>query len=155
MFNEQMQRLVDKYRKAGNKWPATAKDMAVWMVREKHWEPPRDTVIARCAEDIAKALREEYYTDAQGRRVRTKHAARLRGGQQQMVMWDDIRTGARRHMEISFNQRREQVVGDCCQLKTDADSYNENGNPGPPVQLLLDFTNDVAEREAIRRRKSA
>jgi len=151
-FNEKMQNLVAQYKKEGNKWPATSKEMAVWMIDNNHWEPTREAVVARCAEDISNALRDEYYTDPQGRRVRTKHAARLGTGARQMVMWDDMRTGTRRHMEIALSQRRDQIVGDCCQLKNDADSYNDNHNPGPPIQPLLDFTLDVAEREAAKRR---
>ena len=41
--------------------------------------------------------------------------------------------------------RRRQIVGDCRQLKTDVDSFNENRIPDAPIQLVLDFTADVAE----------
>jgi hypothetical protein len=52
-------------------------------------------------------------------------------------------------MEIAFQQRRNQIVGDCVQLKRDVDSYNENRLPPQPIQLVLDFTDDVAEREIM------
>lgn len=59
-------------------------------------------------------------------------------------------------MNIALKQRREQVVGDCSQLKKDVDSYNENWNrSGKPVTLVLDFTNDVAEREAVEEMDTA
>jgi len=51
-------------------------------------------------------------------------------------------------MAIAFQQRRQQIVGDCRQLKTDVDSYNENRNDGVPINLVLDFTQDVEELEA-------
>jgi hypothetical protein len=40
------------------------------------------------------------------------------------------------------------------------DSYNENKNTGRPIQMILDFTQDVAEMEAMetldrRRRPNA
>ena len=94
-------------------------------------------------------MREKYYTDAQGREVRTKHAARTTRDGIQMMLWDDIRTADAAHMHIAFQQRRQQIVGDCKQLKTDVDSYNENRSPVEPIQLILNFTADVAEVEAL------
>jgi hypothetical protein len=52
-------------------------------------------------------------------------------------------------MEVAFQQRRQQVVGDCRQLKADVDSYNQNYNIGEAIQLVLDFTLDVEELEAL------
>lgn len=48
-------------------------------------------------------------------------------------------------MHISFQGRRQQIVGDCKQLKTDVDSYNQNGNDGKPIQMIFDFTLDLEE----------
>ena len=51
-------------------------------------------------------------------------------------------------MERAFAQRREQVIGDLVQLKTDVDVYNDlNTGQRPKIQLVLDFADDVAERE--------
>ncbi len=52
-------------------------------------------------------------------------------------------------MEIAFQQRRQQIVGDCRQLKTDVDSFNDNGEPGPTIQMVFDFSEDLAELEAM------
>lgn len=48
-------------------------------------------------------------------------------------------------MERAFQLRRRQIVGDCKQLKTDVDSFNDNHPAEKPIQLLLDFADDVAE----------
>lgn len=149
-YHEKLQTLVGQYRKTGNKWPATTKEIAAWLIERQLWEPSRGIVLSRCAEEISRALRDEYITDPQGRRVRAKHAARLSKGPRQEVLWDDYRIATRKHMKISFNQRREQIVGDCRQLKTDVDSYNDNANEGAPIQLVLDFTLDVEEIEALQ-----
>jgi hypothetical protein len=53
-------------------------------------------------------------------------------------------------MEPSFQQRRQGIVGDCRQLKTDVESYNDNQNKGELIQLILDFTDDMAEYEALK-----
>jgi hypothetical protein len=149
-YNEQMQKIVEEYRKAGNAWPSTAHDMASWAVRTGRWSPPRELAIDRCADDIAKAMREEYFTDRQCRRVRAKHAARRELNGEQQTFWADLRTAPREHMEIAFAQRRQQVVADCAQLKRDVDCYNENfGKGAEPIQMVFDFTMDLAELEAV------
>jgi hypothetical protein len=60
-------------------------------------------------------------------------------------------------MERAFAQRREQIIGDCLQLKTDVDVYNDkNAGKVPQIQLVLNFEDDVAERrqsEIIGQRK--
>ncbi len=53
-------------------------------------------------------------------------------------------------MEKAFAQRREQIVGDNVGLKIDIDVYNEMiKGKYPPIQLVLDYTEDVAEREQL------
>ena len=48
------------------------------------------------------------------------------------------------HFQKSFAQRRQQIVGDCLQLKTDVDVYNDKVRAAP-IQIPLDFTLDVEE----------
>lgn len=48
-------------------------------------------------------------------------------------------------MERAFKGRRNQIVGDCVQLGTDVDSYNENVCLDDPIPMLWDFTDDVTE----------
>lgn len=144
-YAQQMQTIVSKYQKAGNEWPATARQIAAWAVRNKLWEPHIERVVSQCSEDLARAMREEYIKDAQGRTIRAKHAARLKKDGEQQVLWADIRTAPREHMEIAFQQRRGQIVGDCWQLKRDVDSYNQNQNCGEPIQIVFDFNDDLAE----------
>lgn len=146
-----MQGIVREYREAGNRWPASVKEMAAWAIEANRWKVHRSTEIEACARDLARALREEYYTDHQGRRVRLKHPVNVRRNGTQTVLWDDIRTAPRSHIDLAFQQRRAQIIGDCRQLKTDVDSYNDAHADEPPIQLVLDFTRDVAELEVADR----
>lgn len=41
------------------------------------------------------------------------------------------------------------ILGDCRQLKTDLDSFNENRGESAPIQISFDFTNDLLELEAL------
>jgi len=68
---------------------------------------------------------------------------------EQMPLWADIRSASREHMQVAFQQRRQQIVGDCRQLKADVDSHNENHNSGQAIQMVLDFTEDIEELEAF------
>jgi hypothetical protein len=77
--------------------------------------------------------------------VRTKHAARLRLNGEFETLWGDIRTADQGFFEVAVAQRRGQIVGECKQLRLDVESFNENANPDVPVQLCLDFTDDVDE----------
>ena len=52
-------------------------------------------------------------------------------------------------MRIAFQQRRQQIVGDCHQLMMDMDSFNQNQNPSHPIQLSFDFTRDLEELLAV------
>jgi hypothetical protein len=74
---EQNQDIIRRYRAAGQKWPATTAEMAVWAIQVQAWAPSRESLITQCAGQFADALREEYYVDPQGRRVRTKQTARV------------------------------------------------------------------------------
>ena len=148
-ITEQRQRIVRMYRESGQTWPASTRQVATWAIDKGLWEPARGTIVGQLAGELARAMREEYIVDPQGREVRAKHAARILEGGVQSTLWDDIRTADPSHMRIAFQQRRQQIVGDCKQLKTDVDSYNENRDPDTPIQLELNFTEDIAELEAL------
>ena len=157
-YMEQLQRIVADYVDAGGEWPASMRQVAQWALSNRRWQPQHNSLVSRCAEELARALREEYIVDPQGRTVRAKHAARFDIRGQQLVLWADIRSADRKHMEIAFQQRRQQIVGDCHQLKLDVDSFNENANSGRPIQLVFDFNEDLAEIESFenqRRQRAA
>ena len=147
-YSEQMQEIVRRYRKAGQPWPATRNEMAEWAINNGHWKPQPSDIVKLCATDLARGMREEYITDEQGRRVRAKHVATFKEGDTQLNLWEDIRTAPRSHMELAFKQRRRQIVGDCHQLKSDVDSYNQNQNDGLPIQVVFDFRDDLADLDA-------
>jgi hypothetical protein len=149
-YNEQLLEIKDIYRTSGGSWPASAREIAIWAINNGHYKSHQAKLIAKAAEEFASAMREEYYTDPQGRRVRVLHAARTitrasDGNRTQKMLWDDIRNAPRDFMERAFQLRRRQIVGDCRQLKNDVDSYNDNHPDEKPIQLMLNFNDDVAE----------
>ena len=151
---KQLQRLIEEYRRAGETWPATREDIAKWAVREKRYDLTAPSLIRLVAKELAQAMSEEYFTDAQGRRVRTKHPARVRRGGKQLMLWDDIRTAPRSHMKMAFQMRRKRIASECKQVKTDVDSYNDSHLDEQPIQMVLDFTQDVREMELAEGREA-
>jgi len=149
---EQLQYIAEKYRDAGQEWPASTTMMARWAIENGMWEARRGSAVKQCAKELAHALREEYFTDPQGRRVRRMHALRdMRampiGRERQTMLWVNIFDAEEEQMQAAFQQRRMQVVGDCRQLKTDVDSYNDNNKHGARIQMTFDFRDDLAELE--------
>lgn len=152
---EQLQQFFKMYEEeTGRTGPIDPHDVAGWAIDKKLWEPRLRDAIGILADDLAKAWREEYRTDRLGRRYRAKHAAKGTGPKQ-VTLWDDIESAPRDHMERAFSQRRQQVVGDCLQLKTDVDVFNDKRALEEPIELVLDFTRDVEELQQPYTAKAA
>jgi hypothetical protein len=148
-YKDQLQKIANMYMDSDRPWPATTREMAAWAIHERLWSPQPSDLVNQCADQLARAMREEYITDKQGRAVRAKHAARFNRNGRQTSLWADIRTANRQHMEVAFKQRRKQIVGDCRQLKADVDSYNENRSSKKPIQIVFDFRRDLEELESV------
>ena len=149
-LNGQLQDIIQKYIDAGFAWPASMKVVAKWACDEELYQKPAPSMVEIAARDLARAARQEYITDVQGRRVRRFHAFRPSGelGEDaQPTLWGEIYTLPPKLMELSLQQRRSGIVGDCKQLKTDADSYNDNNPQGAEIQLSFDFRDDMADLE--------
>jgi hypothetical protein len=144
-YNESLQRFFALYKEAGHEGSPSTKDVARWAYENGLWQPRTSDVINVLAEDLSRAWREEYRTDAKGRRYRAKHPVRKSVGGKQLFLWEDMDTAPQEHMVTAFSQRRQQIVGDCVQLRVDIDAYNDK-NPGSlPIQTSLNFTHDVEE----------
>lgn len=144
-YTEELQRFWGLYREAGHQDSPTAKDVASWAYEQGLWKPRVSDVVEVLAEDLARAWREDYDTDAKGRRYRKKHPVRVTKDGRQLYLWEDMDTAPREHMQMAFAQRRQQIVGDCVQLRVDVDAYNDKNPSEKPLQLVLDFEDDVAE----------
>jgi hypothetical protein len=144
----QRQQIISDYRMAGEHWPATKVEIGAWAIKTGRWKMAPAAILAKCAEEIGEAMGETYYTDKKGRRVRLLHPATVKRQGVLFTEWDDIRTAPRQHMQISFQQRRKAIVGECRQLKTDQDSYNDAHPTDAPLQVSFNFEMDIAEFEA-------
>ena len=153
--NEHLQSIWHQYEIEHQHLPTSARQAVDWAVSAGLLKLPEIDPYDVLAGQMAQALREEYQTDHKGRRYRVNHAVRVTKAGVQQTFWAILGFAPHDHMEKAFAQRREQIVGDCVQLKTDVDAYNDiNVGKQSPIQIVLDFTDDVAEREASTAPKS-
>lgn len=127
--------------------PISAREAVDWAVKKGLLSLSEIDPLDVLAQDMAQALRGEYKTHSDGRRYRVNHAVRVTKNGAQYTMWGELGHASHGHMEKAFTQRREQILGDCLQLKTDADVYNDTSLGSPKIQMVFDFTDDIAERE--------
>ncbi|MGI8568622.1 MAG: hypothetical protein ACR2KT_05900 [Methylocella sp.] len=143
---EQLQYVYHSYEAEHDHLPTSAREAVECGVREGLVELPLIDPYDVLAAEMAKALREEYAVDERGLKYRVNHAVRVTKAGVQYTFWATMGFAPRAHMEKAFAQRREQVVGDCLQLRIDVDAYNNLNKGEAPIQLVLDFADDVAER---------
>jgi len=153
--NEDLQQLFHRYQKEHGGVPDTPYKVVKWALANGLLAVPKFDPLTMLAEDMSRALREEYDTDSSGRRFRKNHAVRITKDGVQLALWAELETAPREHMLKAFQQRRQQVVGDCFQLRTDVDVYNDKHPKNEPIQMVLDFSDDVAELQAAAEAREA
>jgi hypothetical protein len=144
-YHQQMQAIFAQYAAEVSPDPADLREVGAWALRQGLWHPRPADIQTRFANEMAEALREEYRTDSAGRRYRANLAVRATKDGRQMSLWGDIDTAPRSHVEKAVGQRRKQIVGDCWQLRMDADHYSDAHPDEERIQLVLDFNDDVEE----------
>lgn len=147
-YSNAVRAYIERYKQeVGNDALLDAHSLAEWAYKNGLHKPTVRTVIDAIAADIAQVFREEYRTSEFGQRYRAKHATTQKNGSKTFSLWADLDDplAPHEHFLKSFAQRRQQIVGDCFQLKTDADVYNDHRKPTELIQIVLDFALDVEE----------
>ena len=153
-YNKNIQQFVDEYiAKVAKGKPFQPREVAAWLLRTKRCAPSIQQAVTILSRDVADAMRSQFVTLPDGRKARRKHAVRYKetkadGTKIQMVLWHDIELAPPTFMLESFQQRRLGLANGCWQLKQDVDYYNQSYNKAAQIQLILDFTEDIADREA-------
>lgn len=145
--HQEMQRLIRHYKDVTGKTDINMHEVAQFAV-EKGWPLPRPiAAIDRLAKEFSQAAREEVrYDEKNGKPYRANHAITTIQGSVQLTLWVDIDEAPRHKMLKSLVQRREQMVGDGLQLTLDAMHWNSIHPSEDPINLPLDFTDDVEWR---------
>lgn len=133
--------------------PATLRDVVEWGLGQGRIVEPQLDPVAALVSDMKDALRAETRVDDEGREYRANAAITFTndGGIQESLWGDvDLNTTSDKFMIEHFGQRRKGILDDCVKLKDDVDHFNDHRYGKEPHQLVLDFTDDVAERLAMR-----
>ena len=118
-----------------------------WGVSEGLLELPPSDPYGLLAAQMARAMGQEFSTH-NGRRYRVNHAVSVTQDGEQATFWGIMGYAPHEHMEKAFAQRREHIIAECLQLHNDVLVYNDmNEGTIPAIQMVLDFTEDVAERD--------
>jgi hypothetical protein len=149
-FAEQMQSIFDQYLESRGGEPVSLDDVAEWAVGERLFFPEPRSVVKLCRDALAESLRVQKRVDEQGREYRAKISIREQVGGAQLTLWADLDTAPKSFVRKAFAQRRRAIIDDCYQLKQAVDHYNADRGKEDPVQMVLNFEEDVAELEAAR-----
>ncbi|MCY4027683.1 MAG: hypothetical protein OXH75_15400 [Acidobacteria bacterium] len=145
--DERFQAIFQLYESEHGYAPCRTREVVEWAVGKNllPMPPPVDPYEV-LAGRMSKALAQEFETH-EGRRYRVNHAVRATKNGKQQSFWAIMGFAPHAHMERAFAQRREHIVAECVQLDTDVAVYNTmNEGKHPEIQMILDFTEDVAER---------
>jgi len=147
--HHEMQSVIRQYRDETGETDVDMKKVAQFAVQHLGWPLalPIDP-IEMLAKEFARAAREEIrYDQETGKPYRVNHSIPATAGQ--MRLWIDIDNPqtTRTKMLKSLISRREQMVGDGLQLSFDADHWNSINPNEEPIQIPLDFTEDIEWRK--------
>lgn len=146
-FKEQSAEILDRYLDEVTDAPVSLDEVAEWALERGLFVPRPQDLRKICRDAIAEGARSQKRFDGK-RWYRAKHAVRTNLGGVQLNLWADIdRNASHSFMSKSISQRRRAIADDCYSMKMDADHFNEAHPEEPPIQPVLDFGDDVAERE--------
>lgn len=145
---EQGADILDRYLTEVTEDPVSLDEVAEWALSKGLFRPAPVDIRKLCRDLIAEGARSQKRFDGK-RWYRAKHSVRTNVGGVQLNLWADIdKNASHSFMSKSIGQRRRSIADDCFSMKMDADHYSESNPDQPPIQPVLDFTDDVAEREA-------
>lgn len=144
---QQMQNIIKRYREETGKESVNMHDVAKYAAKMGWPLPKPKTAIERLAEQFSSAAREEVRRDQiTGKPYRANLAVTTWQGSEQMTLWTDIDAAPRHIAHKSFQQRREQTVGDIVQLTFDVMHWNRVNETEEEIVMPTDFTDDVLWR---------
>lgn len=119
-YLKELQDIVRKYRAETQIGLVTSREIAVWAIKNKLWSMGEAQIINRCADDLARAMREEYIIDPQGRKVRAKHAAKVPVNERQCAPPQPGRCGRRWWVGTGFQWKSS------CSHRSRIESHDEH-----------------------------
>ncbi len=147
--HHEMQAVIRQYRDQTGETDVDMEKVVRFAVQKFNWPLPKPAdPYELLAREFAKAAREEIkYDEITGKPYRVNHVFQARPGERRLWMDIDSAKTTRPKMLKSVSMRREQIVGDGLLLSYDVDHWNSVNPDEEPIQLELDFTDDIAWRK--------
>jgi len=146
--SKERQNLIRHYKDVTGKTEIDMKDVAKFAMG-KGWKMPEPvSALDRLAKEFSQAARDEIRHDqTTGKPYRANHVIIHKQGDEQFHLWIDIDEAPRKPMVKSLMMRREQMIGDGLQLSFDMDHWNNINPKEEPINIPMDFTEDIEERK--------
>jgi len=145
-YTEKLRVLWKRYRDEVSTDPVDLKTVAAWAIEQELWVPRPIDLSTSLANDLAQALREEKRVDKEGREYRANIPVRSRAKDGKTLFeWADIDDAPRPHVEKNVQQERRSVASDLYALMMKVEHYNASHPDEDPIQLILQFDDDIAE----------
>ncbi len=144
--DQELQRLYRWYKDEAGKAEVDLDDVVRFAKKKGYKLPAPQSPEDLLKKMIARAIRQEVRQDTfTGKPYRVNH--HYVQSSTQLHLWIDIDEAPRTPMFKSFQARREQMVGDGLQLSLDVDHWNSIHPEEEPIQIVMDFTEDIEERK--------
>jgi len=145
--------LVEQWKQAHPeeaKGPVEPHRIAQWAYQRGLWKRPPADPEEVLRKEIARALGNEFITDAKNRDIRKNHAiiveVKTSKGLKRRSRWYTIYDAPPQHMKVALSFRRRAALSDVLQLKLDFDSYNDYNKFGATLEEMdFDFNKDIEE----------
>lgn len=145
--SEKMQDFVRFYREKTGKVSVEMREVAEEAQRMGWKLPKPKSAVELLAQQFSDSQREEIRKDeVTGRPYRANLAVSEWQGGTQMVFWTDIDAASRHVAHKSLTQYREQMIGEAVNMKLTADHWNQRNPHEEPINMELDFNDDVTWR---------
>lgn len=146
---EKMQDFVRHYREKTGKISIDMREVAEY-AKQMGWQlPTPKSALDMLAAEFSDSQREEVRKDAvTGHSYRANLAVTERHGNEQFVLWTDIEVANRTVAHKSLTQYRDQMIGEAVHMKLTADHWNRINPNEAPINMMLDFNDDVTWRLA-------
>jgi hypothetical protein len=146
-YNRRLLELIDRYIKESGEDNPDYHYVAAWAHRKGLLAPRQRDVVRQIAQDLARASNQDYITNEKGEPVRHRLSYKETRGDKQLRFWFKMEGGTPEKMRLNASDRRNGAVMDVLQIVRDLNYFNENYNPGDPIQMDFDFTKDIADHE--------
>jgi hypothetical protein len=149
-YKDQLRVIWARYREEVSTDPVDLRTVASWAISKKLWFPRPVDLSSSLAADLADSLREVKRVDKAGREYRALIPVRESDKGLPLFKWADIDDAPRTHVEKGLQQERRSIASDCFALAMKAEHYSEAHPDEEPIELVLDFTQDVEEEKIAR-----